>query len=81
MSNLSIEAALARIDRALSRIEQATALAEQSRAHLDQAYGKLDSRHDMLRNRIAETIARLDGLIAETPAAASPAATHAGQAH
>lgn len=77
MSNLSIEAALARIDRALSRIEQATAQAEQSRARLDQAYRKLDSRHDLLRDRIAETIARLDALIAEAPA---PGAATAAQA-
>lgn len=65
MGTVTVESSLERLDRAISRIEQLGDTSTKAAARRALDYSKLDSRHDILRTRVAETIARLDTLIAE----------------
>jgi len=65
MGTVTVESSLERLDRILSRIERLSDAADKR----ERDYRQLDSRHTALRSRVAETIARLDTLIAEKPQA------------
>lgn len=62
MSDSSLDAALARLDRAVARLERIEPAAPASPG-LALAYAELDERHGLLRERIQQTIVRLDALI------------------
>lgn len=64
MTDQAPSAAIARIDRAIERIDRAVRAREAANGDMAGAYARLEQRHDGLRERIQETIAHLDTLIA-----------------
>lgn len=68
MSQPDLSAAIQRLGRAVERLEQAVGWREGGRRDLAQAHVVLQERHELLRERIEQTIARLDAMIDEAKA-------------
>jgi len=64
MTDQALNAAVARLERAVEHIERATRTRENASGGLAESYALLEERHMMLRDRVQETIGRLDTLIA-----------------
>lgn len=59
-----IDSALARIDAALERITRAARKAQQARLETASHTVQLEVRHEILREKVNDALASLDGLIA-----------------
>lgn len=69
MTDQALNAAVARLERAVEHAERATRARESASGGIAESYALLQERHMMLRQRVEETIGRLDTLIAGEGAA------------
>lgn len=63
MSEEALNSATARLEQAVTRIERASRARESAGNGLAEALASLEARHGTLRERVQETIERLDTLI------------------
>ena len=65
MSEEALNSATARLERAVARIERAISARESTGTGMAEALALLEERHGTLRDRVQETIDRLDLLIGQ----------------
>jgi hypothetical protein len=64
MTDQALNAAVSRLERAVEQLERAANVRENASTGIADAYSQLEERHAILRDRVQDTIGRLDTLIA-----------------